>query len=211
MSPLRKLAVALWAAVFVFGGILAGRYWGQSNVPPAASTATEPRPAVPTPTRLPPITLKDLREQSRSLTDWPNRTLLINFWATWCAPCREEMPLLEQLQQSMDPATLQVIGIALDRPEPVLRFVGETGISYPILLGEEAATHAAEQFGEAFVGLPFSVLAASDGTILAIHTGQVSARDLAQIGTVAQQLATGELTPAAARVILQRNQQAPAR
>ncbi len=211
MSPLRKLAVGLWAAVFVFGGILAGRYWGQLSAPPAASTATETRPAVPTPTRLPPITLKDLREQSRSLSDWPNRTLLINFWATWCAPCREEMPLLEQLQQSMDPATLQVIGIALDRPEPVLRFVGETGISYPVLLGEEAATRAAEQFGEAFVGLPFSVLAAADGTILAIHTGQVSARDLAQIGTVAQQLATGELTPAAARVILQRNQQAPAR
>ena len=107
----------------------------------------------------------------------------------------------------MDPATLQVIGIALDRPEPVLRFVAETGISYPILVGEEAATRAAEQFGEAFVGLPFSVLAAGDGTILTVHTGQVSVRDLAQIGTVAQQLAAGELTPAAARAILQASQQ----
>ena len=206
MSPLRKLAVALWAAVFVFGGILVGRYWGQSSAPPVVSPDREARPAVVTPTRLPPITLVDLREQTRSLTDWPNRTLLINFWATWCAPCREEMPLLDQLQQSMDPATLQVIGIALDRPEPVLRFVAETGISYPVLLGEEAANRAAEQFGEAFVGLPFSVLAAGDGTILSLHTGPVSARDLAQIGTVAQQLASGELTPAAARVILQRSQ-----
>jgi thiol-disulfide isomerase/thioredoxin len=153
---------------------------------------------------LPPIRLADLKGTPRSLEEWQGRTLLINFWATWCAPCRKEMPLLEALQQSADPAELQVIGIAIDRQEPVLRFVGEAGVTYPILAGEGDATQAAEQFGDAFRALPFSVVAAPDGTVLAAHTGELDRDALTLIATVAGQLARGGLSTGAARDLLQR-------
>ena len=170
MSPLRKLAVALWAAVFVFGGILAGRYWGQSNVPPAASTATEPRPAVPTPTRLPPITLKDLREQSRSLTDWPNRTLLINFWATWCAPCRKELPALDALNRDLGGDRFRVVTIATGRNTlpAITRLFDETGVeSLPLLLDPKQGL--AHNMG--VMGLPVSVILDPEGREIARMTG----------------------------------------
>jgi len=197
MRPVRQLAIGLWVVVFLAGGLWLGSQWQRRTPePPPASPAAE------APARLPAITLKDLQGNPRSLDEWRGRTLLINFWATWCAPCRKEMPLLENLQQSVDPATLQVIGIAIDRLEPVLRFVGEAGVSYPILAGEADASAAAEQFGDAFVALPFSVIAGPDGTVLATHTGELDAAELGQIAEVAGLLAEGRLAAPAAAALL---------
>jgi thiol-disulfide isomerase/thioredoxin len=142
---------------------------------------------------LPAITLNDLKGEPRSLTEWSGRTLLINFWATWCAPCRREMPLLEQFQQAQDLGRMQVIGIAIDRHDPVLRFIGETGVTYPNLVGEMDATRAAEQFASG-LALPLSVVAAPDGTVLAVHMGEIKASDLEQVAAVADGLAAGTLS-----------------
>jgi thiol-disulfide isomerase/thioredoxin len=211
MRPLRQLAIGLWVAVFLLGGAWLGSQWRQQTADPANVQEVSPpaSPATPLPAKLPPITLKDLKGTPRSLEEWRGRTLLINFWATWCAPCRKEMPLLEALQQSADPAELQVIGIAIDRLDPVLRFVGEAGVSYPILAGEADATAAAEQFGDAFRALPFSVVVAPDGTILAAHTGELDQAALEQIAAVARQLAAGTLGGGAARDRLQRGLSRP--
>lgn len=206
MRPIRQLALALWVAVFLLGGLWLGNRWREQAATPATPAPSPPaETAQPSsPDRLPAITIKDLKGNPRSLDEWRGRTLLVNFWATWCAPCRKEMPLLENLQQSVSPDTLQVIGIAIDRLEPVLRFVGETGVSYPILAGEADASAAAEQFGDAFVALPFSVIAGPDGLVLATHTGELDARELGQIAEVAALLAAGNLTTEGAREELQR-------
>lgn len=214
MRPVRKLAIALWVAVFLVAGIRFGVGWRPTSKESTVNTtvnsgdnsavnlqatvaAENSGPAVGVGDPLPAITLKDLRDKPRSLKEWSGRTLLINFWATWCAPCRKEMPLLDQFQQSEDPARMQVIGIAIDRRDPVLRFIGETGVTYPNLVGEMDATRAAEQFALGFA-LPLSVVAAPDGTVLAVHMGEITASDLEQIAAVADGLATGTLSTAEA-------------
>jgi thiol-disulfide isomerase/thioredoxin len=199
-SPLRPLAIALWIAVFVFAGILAANRWlGTGDGEETAETAGAPSTANEAPEYLPEFTLADLRGDPRSSRDWAGRTVLFNFWATWCAPCRREMPLLEQFAQEQGTDGVAVVGIAIDRSEPVLRFVGETGVTYPILVGQMDATRVAESFGDAFRALPFSVVAAPDGMILAIHTGELHAPDLARMAEVAAALKAGTLDSAQAR------------
>ena len=212
MRPIRKLAIGLWVAVFLVAGIYVGSSWQQrakdqtvnTTVDSGVDSTVNLQPVEPIETsaapvavgdRLPALGLPDLKGQPRTLSEWSGRTLLINFWATWCAPCRREMPLLEQFQESQDPTRLQVIGIAIDRRDPVLQFIGDTGVTYPNLVGEMDATRAAERFAAGFA-MPLSVVAAPDGTVLAIHMGEIKVSDLEQIAAVAAGLAAGTLSSA---------------
>ena len=108
-----------------------------------------------------------------SASDFDGKTLLINFWATWCAPCLEEMPMLMELQAEYGAAGLQVIGIALDDVQNVRDFVARLGIEYPILVGEVDVIDTGRDYGNLTGLLPYSVLMDKNGVIRWQYSGKI--------------------------------------
>lgn len=153
-------------------------------------------PAVPT--SLPGFALADIEGEMRTLAHWSGRPLLVNYWATWCAPCRREIPLLNELRAEALAPGLEVIGIAVDFREDVLAYAQETPIDYPLLIGEEDGLAAVQAMGMQ-PAFPFTVFADSQQRILTVKVGELH-RDEAEL--ILERLAAvdaGTLTLADAR------------
>ncbi len=197
----RIIRLGAFGLVFSLAGLWAGNRWlaqHQPEIPPL------PDPTAGLVDTLPDITLPDLDGQPRSLHEWAGRSLLLNFWATWCAPCRHEMPLLQSLHETQREQGLTVIGIAVDRLPAVRRYIAESGISYPQLVGQEDAMAAAESFGPPFVGLPLSVFIGPRGEVLGLHRGAVDREELAAIARAIGAYASGQVDLARTRAVLGR-------
>ena len=149
---------------------------------------------------LPDFALQDLGGEMRSIGSWAGKPMLVNFWATWCAPCRREIPMLKEFQT--ENSSLQVVGIAIDHRDPVLAFADEIQFNYPVLMGEAEAMAAASAFGVQFLALPFTVFTGADGAVLGVHTGEIHAEHLERFVTVLDELAAGHIDNAAARSLL---------
>ena len=115
-----------------------------------------------------------------SPADFAGKTVLINFWATWCGPCREEMPMLMDLQRRRGAEGLQVIGIALDNVEQVSSFVETYGISYPILVGEADVFATSVAYGNNEGVLPYSVLVDKQGIVRWQYAGIIKHEDISR-------------------------------
>jgi thiol-disulfide isomerase/thioredoxin len=152
---------------------------------------------------LPGFQLADRAGQLKSLQDWPNQALIVNFWATWCAPCRREIPLLQQLQRDHGAEGFQVIGIAVDFRDKVLAYADEMKIEYPLLIGEQEALDAAAAFGVEAVGFPFTVFSDRQGRIVTAHMGELTAAQASLILDAVRQVDSGATTPEAARASLE--------
>ncbi|MDH5499699.1 MAG: TlpA family protein disulfide reductase [Gammaproteobacteria bacterium] len=148
------------------------------------------------------FTLPDLDGNPRALSEWRGRALLVNFWATWCAPCRREIPLLKETQAMQADNKLQVIGIAVDYPEDVQAYAVDAQFNYPILIGQEDAMAAAEASGIEFIGMPFTLVVAADGQLIKAHIGEIVAEHIERIITVIAGLDSGELDLDAAKSAL---------
>jgi thiol-disulfide isomerase/thioredoxin len=124
---------------------------------------------------LPEIVLDDLAGTPTPLSTWSGRPLLINFWATWCAPCLREIPMLKAFHE--ENASIEVIGIAVDRLDPVLEYAAEMQFNYPVLVGQSDGMDAMATFRNDAGAMPFSVFTAADGAILGVQAGELRRND----------------------------------
>jgi thiol-disulfide isomerase/thioredoxin len=184
----RAILVTALLALAAVAGFLVSRQTADVD-PPAEAVV---------PAYVPDVALPDLDGNEQRLRSYLGRPLIINFWATWCPPCLREIPLLIELRDRAGEA-VGVVGVAVDRVGPVRTFVADSGMNYPTLVGEQAAMDAAEAFGDAFVGLPFTVIAAADGAVLDVHLGEIERTDAERIGDVLIALAAGEIDAETAR------------
>jgi thiol-disulfide isomerase/thioredoxin len=141
---------------------------------PASSPEAADEPPAPRaiPEQLPPIALPALSGKTHSLTEWRGKPLIVNFWATWCEPCRREIPLLKRLRHEHAADGLEVVGIAIDSAEEVRKYAAAQGMDYPLLVGEDGGLAAANALGMETV-LPFSVFADREGRIVALKVGEL--------------------------------------
>lgn len=115
--------------------------------------------------------LPDVKNQNQQLAQWKGKVLLVNFWATWCHPCVQEMPALSDLQAKGKIANLQIIGIGIDTPEAIGQFSTKYKISYPLYIGGVGASELMRKYGDAAGGLPFSLLIGTDGQVKKTYMG----------------------------------------
>ncbi|MGH8611392.1 MAG: TlpA family protein disulfide reductase [Gammaproteobacteria bacterium] len=132
-------------------------------------------------TQRPEFTLNDLQNRPRRVGEWDGKVLVVNFWATWCSPCRKEIPQFIALQQEFGTRGLQFLGIAIDDPAAVREFVQSLQVNYPVLVGEQDAIDVAEAYGNLIGALPYTVVVDRKGAIVLTHQGEVSGHQLEQV------------------------------
>lgn len=208
MKPIGYVVVALVAAAAGFGiyqfGLAPHATTEQAMAPPPVMPA-DAEPTAPgndsLPETLPDFTLANLEGQPQSIRSWTGKSMIINFWATWCAPCRREIPLLKKIQAEHGAEGFQIVGVAVDFRDDVLKYAKEIGIDYPLLIGEEDGLDAVTKFGRGSLGFPFTVFTDNQQRLVLFHLGEIHPEQAEVMLATVRRVNAGELTPAAARAV----------
>lgn len=197
--------VGVWATKRVVPG---GPPVAVRRTPAAAAAAAgdvdsaDPQPPPPPPQipqRLPEFALADRTGKPTSVSTWRGKSLILNFWATWCAPCRREIPLLGTLHDQWADRGVEVVGVAVDDRRAVAAYADEMKISYPLLIGEEDALDVAAQLGVASPVFPFSVFTDRRGEVVTLYLGELHPAQAALILSIVQDLNQNRSSLPAAR------------
>ncbi len=125
------------------------------------------------PPRLPDFSLSDRDGKMTPVSTWAGKSLVLNFWATWCAPCRREIPLLKSLATEWQAGGVEVVGVAVDHRDKVATYADNLKIFYPILVGEEDALDVAAKFGVDSPVFPFTVFTDRRGEVVTLYVGEL--------------------------------------
>ncbi|WP_341325453.1 redoxin domain-containing protein [Methylotuvimicrobium sp. KM2] len=151
---------------------LAGGIWLQNKTQPETHSETM---------ELPDYRLPDLNGNERSLSEWRGKITIVNFWATWCPPCREEIPEFVALQQEYQDRGLQFVGIAIETKESVKKYLDFVDINYPMLIAGDQGIILTQQWGNSAGILPFSLIFNQEGRIIHKQSGQLSRNKIIEI------------------------------
>ncbi len=167
------LIVTLVVAVMIYAGVRSSRHPKVSAVAPGAQTLTLGSDAIGKPA--PDFTLQDLQGKLVKLSDFRGKAVLLNFWATWCGPCKVEMPWFVELQKQYGPQGFEIVGVALDDSgtEAIQKFAKEMGVNYTVLQGQD-------EVGDAYgaIGLPTSYFIDRNGTVINSSAGLVERAEI---------------------------------
>lgn len=158
---MKQTGIIIIAAVLALGiGIAAQRF-----LPPLEKTSV---------TSLPDFNLPDLSGNQHNISEWRGKILVINFWATWCSPCRKEIPEFIALQEHYSVKGVQFVGIALEEQKPVAEYTASAHINYPILIGGDNGVTLAHQLGNSIDAIPYTIVVNQQGQIINRHPGEFS-------------------------------------
>jgi peroxiredoxin len=176
MPYLFKTRRTLTWATFALGGVLAlfaGLYFGGIGKDGSVTDLPGKDAAIVFGLALP-----DTEGREQSIAQWKGKVLVVNFWATWCAPCREEMPEFVKAQRKFGGRGLQFVGIAVDDVGKVKDFAAELGLNYPALIGGYGAIELSKSLGNRLGALPFTIIVDRSGRVNHTHLGPIKEADL---------------------------------
>jgi thiol-disulfide isomerase/thioredoxin len=161
----RRLQAGIFLAVALLAGVF-GFYLSRGNRnSPASDAAAQALILAP---------LSDLNGNSQVMSRWRGKVLVVNFWATWCAPCREEIPVLMSVQHVYATNGVQFVGIAIDNISKVRDYAAEMHIDYILLMGGIEALVLSKDLGNRAGTLPFTVVLDRSGKVVYAHAGAVT-------------------------------------
>lgn len=152
-------------------GLSAGFVANQLFTKPIAQST---KVATGTPEYAPAFKLKDLDDKLRSSKQWQGKVMMVNFWASWCPPCRREIPAFIKLQAAYAKQGLVIIGIALDNKQNIVDFTDPMDINYPVLMAEKQGVALARAYGNRLGVLPYTVIVDRSGKIIYTHRSELT-------------------------------------
>jgi thiol-disulfide isomerase/thioredoxin len=179
MNTKRILAALAVAVVAAAGGILAGHLTKSGNTgtaDAAATVATASKTNAVGELWTTAVTTPDGKAQSLSL--YKGRPIVVNFWASWCGPCVEEMPELSALQREYAKKGIQFIGVGVDSSANIKAFLQKVRVDYPVYVAGFGGADVARAFGNTAGGLPYTVVIDANGTVRASKLGQIKPDEL---------------------------------
>ncbi len=173
MQRNRRLLIIIAGVILLFSILLdqVRQHAKPEQVSPAAGASASPLFAASFP---------DIHGKTQPLEQWRNQVIIVNFWASWCPPCREEMPELSALHAKYQSRGLTVLGISTDDAATMQQFASTSPVSYPLLAGDMEGTRLAEMLGNNRSVLPFTVILRRDGSLVTTYFGRINTEMLEQ-------------------------------